>query len=100
MCNPNNTCTECKAETDIQFCARKGAQCGSVSSTDNCGMARTVDCGNSCDDNEACGENNLCECVAETDDQLCELRGATCGVLMTTLSWFCRSLPMFGQASE
>jgi MYXO-CTERM domain-containing protein len=83
MCNQNNTCTECKAETDVQFCARKGAQCGSVSSTDNCGVARTVDCGDSCDDNEACGENNICECVGETDDQLCELRGATCGVLMT-----------------
>ena len=34
------------AETDAQFCARLGRQCGPASGTDNCGNSRTVsDCG-------------------------------------------------------
>ena len=76
-----NVCA-CEPETDRQLCARLGAECGSLSATDNCGDDRGVDCG-SCTSPLACGvsvQPNACGCP-ETEAQLCERLDKECGEL-------------------
>ncbi len=42
----NGVCaSSCTAETNSAFCSRLGKNCGTVSSYDNCGTSRTVNCG-------------------------------------------------------
>jgi len=57
------TCTpSCVPETDLGFCAGLGKNCGTVSGTDNCGLARTASCG-SCSSGITCGgggSQNVC----------------------------------------
>ena len=47
-------CYVCAPESDADFCARRGKNCGSVTANDNCGTARTItNCGGPCDPNSA-----------------------------------------------
>ncbi len=73
----------CTPETNAQFCARLGTNCGSVTSADNCGVSRTASCGTSCPYPQTCGGGgsaNVCGCTGETDAQLCaSLGGGVCG---------------------
>ncbi len=46
----------CTPQTDAAFCTAMGAECGSVSGTDNCGNPRTMtDCGSCTVSGESCG---------------------------------------------
>lgn len=51
--NLNRRPDACVAETDAEFCARIGATCDSVTRNDNCGTARTANCG-------TCGATDTC----------------------------------------
>ncbi len=85
-CGSTNNCGSCSnAETctssNTCICPTPScgsAQCGSVSNA--CGGSRN--CG-SCGANETCS-NNQCQCVPETDAQLCSNAGATCGSITVT----------------
>lgn len=45
----------CTPETDLAFCARLSATCGSVTAPDNCGTSRTVSSCGSCSSPQTCG---------------------------------------------
>jgi hypothetical protein len=75
-----NRCAACIAESNADFCARLGKNCGSVTAPDDCGTTRTVSCG-ACGANEACTAANVCACTPETDAVFCTRLGATCGSL-------------------
>ena len=49
--------SSCVAEADAAFCSAAEKNCGSVSGTDNCGAARTAECGNTCPSGETCVSN-------------------------------------------
>lgn len=49
----------CVPETDAAFCTRVSKTCETVANMDNCGQARTADCG-TCTGTDAC-EANVCE---------------------------------------
>ncbi|MGA9521059.1 MAG: hypothetical protein WBV82_06320 [Myxococcaceae bacterium] len=81
----SNTCG-CTPESDAQFCARLGKDCGPVTGADNCGASRTVECG-SCALPETCGGGgvtNVCGCTSESDAAFCAGLGATCGTASGT----------------
>jgi hypothetical protein len=69
----------CQAETDKQFCARLGKNCGSVTDFDNCDMTRTATCG-TCISPQVCTAS-VCSCTAETDPAFCTRLGKTCGTV-------------------
>jgi hypothetical protein len=58
----------CDAETDEQFCARRGKDCGVLAAPDNCGTPRTVPSCGSCTPAQLCGAGdggpNVC-CVPQ-----------------------------------
>jgi CubicO group peptidase (beta-lactamase class C family) len=63
----------CTAETDIEFCAAAGWSCGTLSALDNCGTARTADCG-SCGANASCNTTSwscVCDPGFTGDGQTC-----------------------------
>jgi hypothetical protein len=81
ICNSGFRCAGCLVETDPEFCARLGKQCGQVTGVDNCQAARTVaDCGN-CTNGRLCGTDNTCSgaCVPLTRDEFCHNYGKNCG---------------------
>ncbi|MBL8951645.1 MAG: hypothetical protein JNK82_12765 [Myxococcaceae bacterium] len=90
-CASGNTCTAagtcmCNTETNAQFCARKGATCGALSGTDNCGNTRNVASCGSCSGFNTCGGSgtpNTCGCAGETNAELCMEAGSNCGALTT-----------------
>jgi hypothetical protein len=45
----------CTPETDVAFCSRLAATCGSVTAADNCGTSRTVSSCGSCTSPQTCG---------------------------------------------
>lgn len=96
-----NKCIVCEPETDAKICFTKGFTCGKVDTADNCGIVRTIDCGDeSCpvgDPKQAriC-QANKCTCVPKTPNMLCGLMGKDCGnILAGTISDGCGSLPAF-----
>jgi hypothetical protein len=44
----------CTPESDASFCSRRGWSCGSIGALDNCGVARSVNCG-TCTAPQTCG---------------------------------------------
>ena len=73
----------CVAPKDEAICALTSTQCGTIEVTDVCGTARSVVCGG-CDKREACDEStNLCTCVPQEEEALCEALGAQCGMART-----------------
>ena len=78
-CSPNNNV--CEPETDAQFCARAGAQCGLATGRDNCGNLRVhVSCGSCMGPFSTCDyATNTCECVPVTDEELCGIALSQCG---------------------
>src|SRR5206468_287271 len=75
---PKANACGCAAESDAAFCARNGKNCGSYTGTDNCGAARTANCGSTCGGSGATcgggGNPNVCGCV---DPAACA--GKNCG---------------------
>ncbi len=77
-CGGGEVCTGsecCTPESDAIFCARLGYECDPATETDNCGVSRTVDCGD-CIPPDTCS-NNQCGCTPIT----CTQAGAECGLL-------------------
>lgn len=62
--------------TSTATCDTLSAECGLA--PDECGQL--VFCGG-CGYLQECGETNVCECLKESDEQLCIRAGATCGPL-------------------
>jgi len=82
-CGGGGTANQCGClESQTQFCARLGKNCGPVTQIDRCGITRTYDCG-SCQGPEFCGADqpNVCGC---SEDILCEDASAQCGALAAT----------------
>jgi hypothetical protein len=78
-----NKCGAACTETDAQFCARVGKNCGEVTGT-SCGVTKTVNCGSSCPSGQTCGGGgtpNKCgaACTPESDAKFCERKGKNCG---------------------
>jgi hypothetical protein len=73
-----NQCVLCTPETDLAFCTRNGATCGSKMAVDNCGAQRTVASCGVCMNGNRC-DMNTCMCDVETDAAFCARTGATCG---------------------
>lgn len=73
-----DTSSPCTPETNAAFCARNSAECGMFSGPDNCGDARTLDCG-TCRGGECLTNNTCTECVPETDAEFCMMLNALCG---------------------
>ncbi|WP_157370521.1 hypothetical protein [Vulgatibacter incomptus] len=71
-----NVCGVCEAEDDEAMCTRLGKQCGTLTSRDNCGDPRSIDCGG-CDDGLLCA-SNLC-CQPEDDATFCSRQSKNCG---------------------
>ena len=78
----------CTPETDAQLCAAKGQNCGTLSTTDNCGGRRSVSSCGTCPGNlgQSCGGGTpsvagACGCTPESDAALCLANSATCGTL-------------------
>ena len=71
---------ECEPQSDAELCARDRIECGPHTTTDRCGDARSVSCGE-------CAEPGLCIdnacCTPPTDEELCDLWSAECGTLTT-----------------
>jgi hypothetical protein len=71
-CNAGQCDTgQCVPQTDKEFCAAHGANCGSVVDFDNCGTSRTVTCG-ACQSPQSCGVVTANVCAPD-----CRL-GAAC----------------------
>ncbi|MEZ4460662.1 MAG: EGF domain-containing protein [bacterium] len=75
--------TSCVPESDAAYCARLSATCGALTSVDNCGNARTADCGTCAAPLEcgAGGTSNVCACPGSSDAQVCQGLGKNCGSL-------------------
>ena len=58
-----STSATCTSESNATFCARLARNCGTVSGTDNCGVARTVSSCGSCAGEQTC-ESGLCAASA------------------------------------
>lgn len=68
----------CEPESDADFCARNGKNCGQLSGTDSCGTMRLdVACGR-CEGGESC-QDNVCACAPESDEIFCGRLGKQCG---------------------
>ncbi len=72
----------CVRESDVAFCGNHGANCGQITYADNCGAARTAQCG-VCGTNQTCGASNVCGCEPETNQELCSAALAQCGTVTT-----------------
>ncbi len=70
----------CEQESNEDFCLRLGKNCGLVESTDNCGVMRTVGCGD-CVAPDECSTTNVCGCESESDDTFCDRLGFDCGAV-------------------
>lgn len=84
-CTDGGSC-ECIAETDAQLCAAENAVCGALTVVDRCGETRNIASCGTCRGSATCGAiaPNRCDCVAETDAEICSARRATCGPLSFT----------------
>jgi hypothetical protein len=77
----------CSAETDAEFCARFGKNCGAFGGIDNCNAMRGVStCGTCSIMGEKCGASvpNVCGppvCIPESDARFCKRYGRNCGPL-------------------
>ncbi|MBL8955355.1 MAG: hypothetical protein JNK82_31565, partial [Myxococcaceae bacterium] len=76
-----NVCGGCVPETEAEFCASQGKNCGAFTGTDRCGNARTAVCG-TCAMGQPCGGGgtpNVCGCTPENDGAFCLRVGKNCG---------------------
>ncbi|MGC4117391.1 MAG: hypothetical protein QM765_23090 [Myxococcales bacterium] len=77
-----NVCS-CPGQTDVQFCAALGKDCGQVTANDACGLPRTTSCG-TCTAPKTCGAANVCVCVPESDAEFCLAKAKNCGTVSGT----------------
>jgi hypothetical protein len=84
-CNLSSNQCPCVAESGRQLCTNAGAQCGTLTAVNNCGLSQTADCGE-CAPGATCGLTtpNVCGCVAESAAELCAANRAVCGQLVAT----------------
>jgi hypothetical protein len=80
----------CQPESDAAFCARLGRICGVITDTDNCGDARTANCGSETDAAFCARYGKQCGTFSGTD--LCGFpRTATCGTCTTAPNLTCQN---------
>lgn len=84
-CNAGNCSTKpCVPATEKSLCKTASKDCGSIKLVDNCGVQRTLDCG---DDkcagkkNTSCTDNKCTTCVGKTDTVICKESNKDCGTL-------------------
>jgi hypothetical protein len=82
---------QCTAESDVEICTRLTAECGTATTTDNCGATRHVTCGPGCNETDrTCDATNHCACIHGESApgvccvplgpaELCLERGFLCG---------------------
>jgi hypothetical protein len=73
----------CTPESDLEYCDRLVKTCDDFTGTDNCGDARTANCG-TCTAPAVCGGGgtpNVCACADQTDIEFCAAYTAECGRL-------------------
>ncbi|TXD37499.1 hypothetical protein FRC98_07340 [Lujinxingia vulgaris] len=81
-CSLDNQCV-CNPLPDETFCTDEGAQCGTITITDNCGETRPIECGECPNNGDICNENNQCEaCQPQSDEEICQDQGAECGTIV------------------
>ena len=76
-------CDPCANESEGDFCARLGAECGALTALDNCQATRTAACG-TCLSPDTCagaGTPNVCGCTAADPGDVCAANNAECGDL-------------------
>lgn len=77
-CDKDLTCS-CIGESDGEFCERSAIGCGTYSGVDNCGRARSANCGG-CPDGEVCGGGGANQCGdTPCEPATCASLGAECG---------------------
>ncbi len=59
----------CSPETDEEYCARLGRNCGTVIDYDNCDLQREVECGDCPGDGCGANEPNVCGCPCSIDGE-------------------------------
>ena len=59
-CARHPTAPACAVESDAAFCTRLGAECGTKSGLDSCGVARTVSSCGTCSGALTCSHTNTC----------------------------------------
>lgn len=67
---PDASVPACTPESDADFCAQQGKECGLFKGTDRCGGKRAVDCG-SCGAGQVCGIEESNACGAEPHEAGC-----------------------------
>lgn len=80
-CDANLTCVECTAESDAELCMGR-FDCGTqqVASPACGGLMVQVECG-SCSGDEVCEQNTGTCCAPSSEQDLCMMSGAACGML-------------------
>ncbi len=94
QCSEFETCEDgdcgCEPNSDAEVCLDAGYECGPLTTNDSCGEERVIeDCadalGESCPEFQTCGgggDDGICGCTQETEEQLCLEAGIECGPLM------------------
>ncbi len=72
----------CAAETDLAMCARNSKQCDPYDGIDNCGTARTAQCGDCAYGTCGTVEPNMCYCLGNCSNK-CSPETDGCGVACT-----------------
>ncbi|RDV39382.1 hypothetical protein DV096_02050 [Bradymonadaceae bacterium TMQ3] len=70
----------CEPPTDQELCDEGAIGCGPFEVVDDCGTARTPNCG-TCEDNELC-ESGVCVCQPEDNVAFCARLATDCGVVI------------------
>ncbi|MBL8954720.1 MAG: hypothetical protein JNK82_28340 [Myxococcaceae bacterium] len=78
----------CEAENDPELCDARGANCGTVSTVDRCGVARTVSCGGACDAG-ACTSSQPNQCACQPLRAGCMLASQCCTGLLCSAAGLC-----------
>lgn len=72
----------CQGENIAQLCGARQASCGMLTTTDRCGVERTIECG-TCPQGECLADNSCSICQPEEDRKLCMDLDARCGAIET-----------------
>lgn len=91
--NQNQTTNQNQEEcepSEEEFCALNGFECGQHQFTDSCGNTLVASCGAAsevCGEFETCGgggDEGMCGCTSETDEELCIEEEYECGPMTAT----------------
>lgn len=78
---PEDADMSCMPLSDAELCSLRNAQCGMAELVDDCLEIRQVDCGPCASPSMCDTATNLCSCVPQSDEDLCDMLGYRCGGL-------------------